>query len=148
MLTKQKFFDSIRDDLETFPRHSSEGEKKIFSIYTIGILPDEFFAEDQTPYKKRGMIVIEVTKLEKEKTFMVLLVFENHEDQISLNSTDFFSSDESKECWEFVNIFLSMVREKGDIHILSAKGDNQKEENYGKLFEQWITKAYEIDGLG
>lgn len=146
MLTKQSFLNSIQNDLETFPRHPSDEEKKIYSIYTKGILPDEFFCGDQTPYKERGMIIIEVTKVERDKVFMVFLMYQNHKDQITLNSTDFFPAENSFEVWEHVNIFLSMIKERGDIHILSAKGENQEEENYGKLFEKWLEEAYEIDG--
>lgn len=146
MLTPQNYFESIRTNLEYFPRHAlTESAKVIFSIYTRGILPDEFFSEDQIPYKKQGMILVECSKLEADSMFTLTVLFQNFEENVTLTSCDAFEKEAVSEVWDFAMVFMNMVKEKSHVHVLSVDSIPQVSEQYEKIFENWLHDCNRID---
>lgn len=146
MLTARNFFDNLQTNLEHFPRHSGEDESEvIFSIYTNGILHDEFFEEGSVPYKKSGKILVECSKVNSAKIYTLRILFQNYEDDVTLNNMEIFQAEESLEVWNFAIVFIRLIEKKGKIHILSTKSNSDLSETYNKIFANWLDGCERID---
>jgi hypothetical protein len=137
-LTKESFFDRIKENLIYFPRNSVEEEsKRIFSVLTSGILPEICFKNKEDRPECSGTILLECLKDEFHKNFILVFIFEDPESGFTLDDYFVFEHSDVDKVWDSVTGLLKSLSDRGPIHILSATGDIQREEKYGPIFDAW-----------
>lgn len=143
MLTVQNYCNSIKEDLEYFPRNvEGDGLKRIFSVHVLGCLPESFFMEGEEVYSEVGAINIECLKSEEDKHFILSFYFTNNDDGKELDSYSVFAKDQYQRMWDLMMIFLRSMPVRGDVHFLHVKDDLQDESKYDMLFEGWMNDIY------
>lgn len=142
MLTVQNYCNSIKEDLEYFPRNvEGDGLKRIFSVHVLGCLPEVSFGESQN-YSEIGAINIECLKSEIDKHFVLSFYFTNNKDGTEFDYYSTFAEGEYLQLWDLLMAFLRSMPVRGDVHFLHVKDDLQDESKYDMLFEGWMNDIY------